>query len=118
MQRAISLLMVLCAGLATNAMAGAAPKPDHAAGEAVFTRWCVHCHSTGRGNPGTESLQVKYGGKIPAALLERTDLTAEGFALFVRQGVLSMPPFRKTEITDVELKVLTGYLARNYRKRR
>jgi (+)-pinoresinol hydroxylase len=118
MQRAVSLLLMLCFGAASSAFAGAPAKPGHSAGEAVFTRWCSHCHITGRGNPGTESLQVKYGGKIPAALLERTDLTADGYALFVRQGVLSMPPFRKTEITDVELKALTEYLARNYRKRR
>jgi len=32
--------------------------------------------------------------------------------MFVRQGVLSMPPFRKTEITDAELAALGDYIAK------
>ena len=87
-----------------------------ASGEAVYQRWCSHCHAAGRGNPGTESLQVKYGGKTPAVLLERRDLNAEAVKVFVRQGILSMPPFRKTEITDTELAALAGYVARNFGK--
>jgi hypothetical protein len=37
-------------------------------------------------------------------------------ALFVRQGVLSMPPFRKTEITDAELAAVSEYVARKFVK--
>ncbi len=92
------------------AAAAASPVP---AGESVYARWCSHCHGDGRGNPGTQSLQVKYGGKVPAVLLERTDLTAAAVTQFVRQGVLSMPPFRKTEITDAELAALSAYVAGN-----
>ncbi|MEJ1963850.1 MAG: cytochrome c [Gammaproteobacteria bacterium] len=69
----------------------------------------------GRGNPGTQSLQLKYGGKTPAVLVERTDLAPEAVAVFVRQGVLLMAPFRKTEITDAELKALTAYVAKNFK---
>jgi mono/diheme cytochrome c family protein len=108
----ISLVVSLAAGAATPA------PPQPAAGEAVYARWCVHCHASGRGNPGTDSLQVKYGGKVPAVLLERTDLPAEAVSLFVRQGVLSMPPFRKTEVTDAELAALSAYVSRNYLKPR
>jgi len=88
------------------------PSASTASGEAVYARWCVHCHDSGRGNPGTESLQVKYRGQVPAVLLERTDLTAEAVATFVRQGVLSMPPFRKTEISDAELAALSAFVAK------
>ena len=84
--------------------------------EAVYQRWCSHCHSAGRGNPGTESLKVKYGDRLPSVLLERTDLDAAAVKLFVRQGVLSMPPFRKTEITDAELAALGDYVARKHGK--
>ncbi len=105
---AIALLLATLASGATAAEADA--------GEQVYTRWCVHCHSAGRGNPGTESLQVKYGGKIPAVLLERTDLTKEAVAQFVRQGALSMPPFRKTEVTDAELAALSTYVARGTKR--
>jgi (+)-pinoresinol hydroxylase len=104
------------AGPGAAGAAGAAPAPP--AGEAVYARWCVHCHSSGRGNPGTESLQVKYGGKVPAVLLERTDLSPEAVSLFVRQGVLSMPLFRKTEITDAELAALATFVSKNYKKPR
>ncbi len=72
----------------------------------------MHCHAAGRGNPGTESLQVKYRGNLPAVLLERSDLTPQAITQFVRQGALSMPPFRKTEITDDELAQLAAFMAR------
>ncbi|MEY2852968.1 MAG: hypothetical protein RL030_100, partial [Pseudomonadota bacterium] len=101
---------------ATPAAPAAATSPvAKVSGEAVYQRWCIHCHSPGRGNPGTESLQVKYGGKVPAVLLKRSDLAPQAVALFVRQGVLSMAPFRKTEITDAELAALSAYVAKGYR---
>jgi mono/diheme cytochrome c family protein len=93
------------------ALGTAASAAEPAQGEQVYKRWCVHCHAAGRGNPGTESLQVKYKGNPPAVLLDRTDLTPQAIALFVRQGVLSMPPFRKTEITDTELAALASWMA-------
>jgi mono/diheme cytochrome c family protein len=49
-------------------------------------------------------------------LLERTDLAPEVVARFVRTGVLSMPPFRKTEVTDAELAAVAAYVAQNYKK--
>lgn len=108
------LVAVITLGLAAVAVQAAAPatttaktRPD---GEQVYARWCVHCHDSGRGNPGTDSLQAKYKGSVPAVLLERSDLTADAVKMFVRQGVLSMPPFRKTEITDEELAALAAYM--------
>ena len=99
------------AALGLLAMTAAATAAEPVSGQAVYQRWCVHCHSTGRGNPGTESLQIKYKGTPPAVLLDRTDLTADAIKVFVRQGVLSMPPFRKTEITDAELGALSTWMA-------
>ena len=107
--------MILALGLV--AFTAAASAADAPSGEAVWKRWCVHCHSTGRGNPGTDSLQVKYKGAKPAALLDRTDLTPEFIKLSLRQGVLSMPAFRKTEITDAELGALATWLASGGGKR-
>jgi mono/diheme cytochrome c family protein len=90
-------------------LSGAAPAagPD---GKAVYEHWCAPCHAPGPGHPGTQSLQLKYQGKLPAVLLERTDLTPQTIGIFVRQGVLLMAPFRKTEITDTELAALADYL--------
>jgi (+)-pinoresinol hydroxylase len=86
-----------------------------AAGPAVYERWCASCHAPGPGHPGTQSLQLKYGGKTPAVLLERSDLSPEAVKVFVRQGVLMMAPFRKTEISDAELAALASYVARNFK---
>lgn len=106
-----------CASLVAGSGAAAEPA-SVAVGAAVYNRWCVHCHSPGRGNPGTESLQVKYAGKLPAVLLDRTDLAPEVAARFVRTGVLSMPPFRKTEISDAQIDAVSAYLADAARKGR
>ena len=81
-------------------------------GAAVFNNWCSACHSKdARNAPGTRSLQFKYQGKVPAALEDRRDLTAEAVKLFVRQGVATMPFYRKTEIGDAELDALAAYLS-------
>ena len=80
-------------------------------GEQVYEYWCAPCHNPGPGHPGTQSLEFRYAGtEIPAVLIERTDLTPELVKTFVRQGVLSMAPFRKTEITDDELDALAAYV--------
>jgi mono/diheme cytochrome c family protein len=86
-------------------------------GEAVYQSWCAPCHSDGPGNPGTAALAVKYKGQsIPAVLTERSNLTAQSVKFFVRQGVSVMPPFRKTEITDVDLDALAMFLSRNNKR--
>jgi len=95
--------------------AGRVERASATSGQAVYQRWCAPCHAPGPGHPGTQSLQVKYAGKVPAVLLERTDLTPQTVATFVRQGVLLMAPFRKTEITDTELAALAAYVARNFK---
>lgn len=88
--------------------------PPTAAGKLIYDKWCVPCHSsdTSGNYPGTVALQVKYKGKVPAALEERTDLTREMITTYVRHGVSIMPPFRKTEISDQELQVMIDYLVK------
>lgn len=96
-------------GLLTQPASGqGAADAEH--GQSVYEHWCAPCHAPGPGHPGTQSLQFKYDGDLPAVLLERDDLTPEAIEVFVRQGVLSMAPFRKTEITDAELDALTAYM--------
>jgi mono/diheme cytochrome c family protein len=80
-------------------------------GAAVFNNWCSACHSRGPLNaPGTTSLQNKYQGTLPAALEDRTDLTAQLVELYVRNGIATMPFYRKTEISDADLAALAAYL--------
>jgi mono/diheme cytochrome c family protein len=111
----IAVLSPLLAALTSAAQAANPPAPTPASGQAVYQHWCAPCHAPGPGHPGTQSLQMKYGGKVPPVLLDRTDLAPQAVATFVRQGVLLMAPFRKTEITDAELSALTAYVAHNYK---
>ncbi len=110
------------AGLVFSA-AVAAPHAQNAAaadrGNAKYQYMCAPCHGAGRGDdgramlPGTEALQIKYRGKLPAVLEARTDLTAKGLKAVIRRGTWSMPPFRQTEITDAEIEDIASYLARS-----
>jgi (+)-pinoresinol hydroxylase len=82
------------------------------AGRDQYQYSCAICHGRGSGNPGTVALQAKYGGKSPALLEDRTDLTAGTVRFFVRRGVSIMPFFRKTEVSDADLDAIVAYLTR------
>ena len=84
-------------------------------GEHICRRYCWACHGDGPDHPGTDALQVKYHGSMPALLHERTDLSAEFIVYTVRHGVSVMPSMRKTEIGDAELAAITTYLTRKRR---
>ena len=86
--------------------------PDKTRGQAIYKYWCAPCHAPGPGHPGTQSLEIKYKDTgLPAVLEERKDLTPVLVKVTVRQGILLMAPFRKTEITDAELEEIAAYLA-------
>ncbi len=108
-------LMSLGVLLAAATPAAFAAEQTAPSGQAVYEHWCTACHAPGPGHPGTQSLQLKYSGKVPPVLLDRSDLSPQAVAQFVRQGILLMAPFRKTEITDRELAALTAYVAKNYK---
>jgi mono/diheme cytochrome c family protein len=78
----------------------------------VYQKWCGDCHGSGPFQSGTAALQARFGGRLPAELEKRTDLTPEVIRFFVRRGANFMPPFRKTEISEEELEALASYLAR------
>jgi len=98
-------------------------------GKEVFDARCRACHGAfprgSHGNdalamqvPGTYALELRYQGKLPARLEERTDLTPQAVASFVRHGGGGfMPPFRPTEVSDADLKALGAYLARNHARK-
>lgn len=99
------LLIVATAG----GFAGEPPR-----GKQVFDLWCGGCHKRLAPDDtpiaGTSSLERKYQGREPAALEDRTDLTAPLIKTMVRHGYKSMPAARKTEISDADLDALTDYL--------
>lgn len=119
MRIAITLLLLAAAWPSASARAETRPATTPPpSGKAVFEHWCSACHAPGLRHPGTASLAAKYGKDLPAALEERKDLTPEVVRYFVRHGVSVMPPFRKTEITDTELRALGAYLSPNAEARR
>lgn len=85
-------------------------------GREAFERNCAACHGKGPSEgrvpllPGTFALSLKYKGELPAALEDRTDLTPELIETVVRYGIFSMPPLRKTEVSDQELNAIAAYL--------
>jgi mono/diheme cytochrome c family protein len=93
-----------------------------ARGKAKFEHSCAPCHAAGPGDdgramlPGTDALRIKYRGELPALLEQRTDLNADAIKTFVRRGTWSMPPFRKTEVTDEELEDIAAYIADSSQK--
>jgi (+)-pinoresinol hydroxylase len=81
-------------------------------GQQVFNRLCVHCH--GPGVWGTNRLSQRFV-KEQALLVNRKDLTVDGIRSVVRMGVGSMPPLRKTELSDADLSAVAAYLTRKGR---
>jgi mono/diheme cytochrome c family protein len=111
-------LALICASLPVLAQDRAAIER----GDAKFQHSCAPCHGPGPGDdgramlPGTDALRIKYRGTTtPALLEERSDLPYPTLRVFVRQGSMSMPPFRPTELTDAEIADIAAYLAESSR---
>ena len=88
---------------------------DAAHGQQVFEHYCTPCHGAGPGDdgapmlPGTHAIYLKYRGERPPLLQDRSDLSYDFIRTVVRGGLASMPPFRKTELTDTELADIKAY---------
>jgi (+)-pinoresinol hydroxylase len=106
-----AVLLVALSLMLTGTALAAPDQEQIDRGHKVYDKWCFPCHGTGVGKPGTDSLAAR--GQKPAVLEERTDLTAPAIKQFVRHGVLFMPMFRKTEVSDAELDAICAYLTRN-----
>lgn len=85
-------------------------------GSQVFDTWCRACHGE-PANPidmiGTQRLQERYQGVVPAKLEDRVNLAPIFIETIVRKGISLMPFFRKTEVSDADLEALKAYLTRN-----
>lgn len=88
-------------------------------GAEVYASRCVYCHDrVPEGTalemlPGPASLTLKYRGAVSPYIKERPDLaSAATLAVFLRNGAGSMPPFRKTEVTDDDIEALAAYFRR------
>jgi mono/diheme cytochrome c family protein len=117
--RTIFPLLLLVTAVSGVALAQTPPSAEK--GKVIFNKWCVYCHAAGAPAaaglgapplPGTAALAVKYKGKLPAAIEERTDLAPDFIRTVVRGGLFGMPISRKTEISDAELADVIAYLTR------
>ena len=110
----LSIAPLGCAVAAQSAFVGhtsaRAAEPRQPAAATIYGKWCADCHTRESGS-GTVALQRKYQGRVPAVLEQRSDLHPEYVKLVVRRGISFMPSFRKTEISDAELALLSAYLA-------
>jgi mono/diheme cytochrome c family protein len=66
--------------------------------------------------PGTAARAVKYQGKVPAVLEQRTDLKPAYIKTVVRHGLYGMPITPETEVSDAELDDVVAYLTTNRKK--
>jgi mono/diheme cytochrome c family protein len=81
-------------------------------GKRAYDHICVYCH--GPGVWGTNRLGKRLD-KEHALLENRTDMPAPAIRAIVRSGVGSMPPMRRTELSDSDLDAIAAYLTRHGR---
>lgn len=88
-------------------------------GAAVYAAKCSFCHDRLPDGgalemlPGVASLTLKYDGTLSPYIKERPDLAnAQALAGFLRNGSGSMPPFRKTEVSDADIAAIAAYFMR------
>lgn len=104
------LTLALAAGLVNADDAALTPQQEQ--GRRAYNHICVYCHSPGVW--GTNRL-AKRVDKDHAVLENRTDLSAEVIQTVVRTGIGSMPPLRKSELSDADLAAVAAYLTRKPR---
>ncbi|MDB5690674.1 MAG: cytochrome c family protein [Sphingomonas bacterium] len=92
---------------ATPNPAPATPKP-RSIGEATFLGKCRYCHV--EMGPGTLTLAKRLGPEN-GLLAARTDLTADYVKAVVRNGLNTMPPINRVEVSDRELDTIATWLA-------
>jgi cytochrome c5 len=82
---------------------------DEALDKQVYAARCVKCH--GESGTGTFMLGRRVG-KETAMLERRTDLPPDLIRHVVRNGIVSMPPITRVEVTDTELDAIVRHLTR------
>lgn len=109
-------LTLLAIGLiAAPAASLAKPKPAVIDGKAAFAHRCGVCHrDMGMGTLAV-SRRMGFGmgpDMVKAWLENRNDLTADYVVSAIRNGVNSMPPLSRVEVSDADAAAIGRYLAK------
>jgi mono/diheme cytochrome c family protein len=78
-------------------------------GRKLYRETCFYCHSEKVW--GTLAIERRRAGS-DALLEQRRDLVPEFLRSVVRNGLGSMPAYRRTELTDAEVDAIVAYLTR------
>ena len=105
-------ILALALGISVASADDTSPTPKEQEGKRLFNHTCVYCH--GPGVWGTNRLSKRLD-KEHALLENRTDLTPGAIRAIVRNGIGSMPPLRKTELSDADVEAIAAYLTRKNR---
>lgn len=100
------LIPAFLIGTLTACSGGQKPKePDGAENYALY---CAGCHDPGPGHGGT-MLLAERGVPVPS-LIGRKDLELDHLQSVVRNGLIEMPPFRPTELSDAQIKGIYDHI--------
>ena len=103
----LAAVLLLVSGWAAAQSAPLTAK--QAEGQKLFRSTCFYCHSERVW--GTFAIERRRG-PADALLEKRTDLVPEFVKTVVRNGLGSMPAYRRTELTDAEVDAIVAYLTR------
>jgi mono/diheme cytochrome c family protein len=100
----------LSVALASPVLAADAPlSAQQQQGQKLYRSTCFYCHSEKVW--GTLAIERRRGA-TDALLEKRTDLVPAFVKSVVRNGLGSMPPYRRTELTDTDADAIIAYLTR------
>jgi mono/diheme cytochrome c family protein len=104
-------LAVLLLAATAGPLAAQEPQltPHQEQGRKLYQSTCLYCH--GEKVWGTFALQRRLGAEH-GLLEKRTDLVAPFVKSVVRNGLGSMPAYRRTELTDADVEAIAAYLTR------
>lgn len=113
MKRATWLFVALCIAVSASAAEPVSLTAEQQQGKLLFEATCLYCH-----NPrgwATERLKTRLS-EDRAVLAERTDLDPAYIRAVVRNGLISMPAYTPTDLSEAQIKAIAAYLTRK-RKR-
>lgn len=84
------------------------PSEEGPDGEENYALYCAGCHDPGPDHPGTMLLDQL--GRPVASLIGRENLDRDYVHAVVRNGLVEMPPFRPSELTDQEIDAIYDHI--------